>query len=125
MRANRLRQLKTEGRPIVNAWLSIGSSYAAEAIAHQGFDAATVDCQHGMIGFETAIALLQAISSTNAIPLVRPSALLPSEIMRYLDAVAYGVICQMISTAPDAAGLVSSFCYPPGGSVFFGPTPGR
>src|SRR3546814_2547356 len=107
MRANRLRQLKTEGRPIVNAWLSIGSSYAAEAIAHQGFDAATVDCQHGMIGFETAIAMLQAISSTNAIPLVRPSALVPSEIMRYLDAGAYGVICPMISTARDAADLVS------------------
>ena len=43
MRTNTLRQLKAEGRPIVNAWLSIGSGYAAEAIAHQGFDAATVD----------------------------------------------------------------------------------
>jgi 4-hydroxy-2-oxoheptanedioate aldolase len=124
MRANRLRQLKTEGRPIVNAWLSIGSSYAAEAIAHQGFDAATVDCQHGMIGFETAIAMLQAISSTNAIPLVRPSALVPSEIMRYLDAGAYGVICPMISTARDAADLVSACRYPPDGSRSFGPARG-
>lgn len=124
MRANTLRQLKAEGRPIVNAWLSIGSGYAAEAIAHQGFDAATVDCQHGMIGFETAIAMLQAISSTEAIPLVRPSALVPSEIMRFLDAGAYGVICPMISTARDAADLVSACRYPPHGSRSFGPARG-
>ena len=124
MRANKLRQLKVEGRPIVNAWLSIGSGYAAEAIAHQGFDAATVDCQHGMIGFETAIAMLQAISSTGAVPLVRPSALVPSEIMRLLDAGAYGVICPMISTARDASDLVSACRYPPEGSRSFGPARG-
>ncbi len=124
MRANKLRQLKAEGRPIVNAWLSIGSGYAAEAIAHQGFDAATVDCQHGMIGFETAIAMLQGISSTGAIPLVRPSALIPAEIMRFLDAGAYGVICPMISTEHDAAKLVSACRYPPDGSRSFGPARG-
>ena len=34
MRANPLRAMKAEGRPIVNAWLSIGSAYAAESIGH-------------------------------------------------------------------------------------------
>lgn len=124
MRPNLLRQFKAEGRPIVNAWLSIGSSYAAEAIAHQGFDAATVDCQHGMIGFETAITMLQAISTTPAIPMVRPSGLMPSEIMRFLDAGAYGIICPMISTAQDAADLVAACRYPPDGSRSFGPARG-
>src|SRR3546814_18566296 len=65
--------------------------------------------------------MLQEISSTNAIPLVRPSALVPSDIMRYLDAGAYGVICPMISTARDAADLVSACRYPPDGSRSFGP----
>ena len=124
MRPNVLRQLKTERRPIVNAWLSIGSSYAAEAIAHQGFDAVTVDCQHGMIGFETAITMLQAISTTPAIPMVRPSGLIPTEIMRFLDAGAYGIICPMISTALDAADLVAACRYPPDGSRSFGPARG-
>ena len=124
MRPNVLRQLKTERRPIVNAWLSIGSSYAAEAIAHQGFDAVTVDCQHGMIGFESAITMLQAISTTPAIPMVRPSGLIPTEIMRFLDAGAYGIICPMISTALDAADLVAACRYPPDGSRSFGPARG-
>ena len=99
MRINPLRAMKAEGRPIINAWLSIGSAYAAETIAHQGFDAATIDCQHGMIGFETALSMLHALSSTPATPLVRPSRLDPAEIMHYLDAGSYGVICPRISTA--------------------------
>ena len=124
MRRNRLKDLKAQGAPIVNAWLSIASSYAAEAVAQQGFDAATVDCQHGMIGFESAISMLQAISTTSAIPLVRPSGNHPAEIMRFLDAGAYGVICPMISTAADAASLVSACRYPPAGTRSFGPARG-
>ncbi|WP_445192397.1 HpcH/HpaI aldolase family protein [Sphingomonas sp. Tas61C01] len=124
MRTNSLRSLKAAGKPIVNAWLSIGSAYAAESIAHQGFDAATVDAQHGMVGFETALAMLQAISTTSAIPLVRPSALDAAEIMRWLDAGSYGIICPMISTAADARALVAACRYPPEGSRSFGPARG-
>lgn len=124
MRANTLRHLKKAGQPIVNAWLSIGAPYAAEAIGHQGFDAATVDCQHGMIGFDVAIAMLQALSSTPAIPLVRPSGLNPAEIMRFLDAGSYGIICPMISTPEDAAALVKACRYPPAGERSFGPARG-
>lgn len=124
MRLNPLRALKAEGRPIVNAWLSIGSPFAAENIAHQGFDAATIDCQHGMIGFDTALAMLHALSSTPATPMVRPSRLDPAEIMRYLDAGSYGIICPMISSADDAMQLVSACRYPPAGSRSFGPARG-
>lgn len=124
MRPNSLRRLKAVGKPIVNAWLSIGAPYAAEAIAHQGFDAATIDCQHGMIGFDTAIAMLQAVSSTSAIPMVRPSGLNPAEIMRFLDAGSYGIICPMISTADDAERLVAACRYPLVGQRSFGPARG-
>lgn len=124
MRRNNLRAKKAQGEPIINAWLSIGAPYAAESIAHQGFDSATVDCQHGLIGFDMAVAMLQAISATPAIPLVRPSGLKPTEIMRYLDAGSYGIICPMISTADDAAALVRACRYPPDGERSFGPARG-
>jgi 4-hydroxy-2-oxoheptanedioate aldolase len=124
MRSNTLRTLKAAGKPIVNAWLSIGAPYAAEAIAHQGFDAATIDCQHGMIGFDLAVSMLQAISATPAIPLVRPSGLHPTEIMRYLDAGSYGIICPMISTEEDARALVRACRYPPFGERSYGPARG-
>lgn len=124
MRANRLRAMKAAGTPILNAWLSIGAPYAAEVIAHLGYDSVTVDCQHGMIGHETAIAMLQAISATDAVPLVRPPANDPALIMRYLDSGAYGIICPMISTAADAAALVAACRYPPVGTRSFGPARG-
>ena len=124
MRPNQLRAIKAASKPIINAWLSIGSSYSAEIVASQGFDAVTVDCQHGMIGFETALVMLQAISTTAAIPLVRPSCLDPAQIMRFLDAGAYGIICPMISNAAEGAALVSACRYPPVGTRYFGPARG-
>lgn len=121
MRPNRLRALHRAGTPIVNAWLSISSAYVAELVAHQGFDAATVDLQHGMAGFEGAVAMFQAIATTGAIPLARPSENHPPEVMRLLDAGAYGIIAPMVSTRADAERLVSACRYPPVGKRSFGP----
>ena len=124
MRPNTLRALHRAGTPIVNAWLSISSPYAAELVAHQGFDAVTVDLQHGMVGFEGAVGMMQAISTTGAIPMARPSANDAPQIMRLLDAGAYGIICPMVSTAADAAQLVAACRYPPAGRRSFGPARG-
>lgn len=110
--------------PIFNAWLSIGSSYLAEIVAHGGYDAVTVDCQHGMLGWDAAFAMLQAISTTDAVPLVRPTDNVPGEIMRWLDAGAYGIICPMISTRAQAEALVAACRYPPVGSRSHGPSRG-
>ena len=124
MRPNTLRHLHRERRPAVNAWLSIPSSFHAEVACHTGVDAATVDCQHGMIAFNEAVAMFQAISTTGVVPLVRPGANDAPEIMHFLDAGAYGIICPMISTAEQAARLVASCRYAPAGHRSFGPARG-
>lgn len=124
MRANALRAMKAAGTPVVNAWLGIPSSYAAEIVCHAGYDAVTVDGQHGMIGFDTALTMLQAISTTAAVPLARPSGLVPGEIMRWLDAGSYGIICPMISTRADAEALVAACRYAPQGGRSYGPARG-
>jgi 4-hydroxy-2-oxoheptanedioate aldolase len=124
VRPNTIRSLHRAGKPVINAWLSIGSPYLAELAAHQGFDAATVDLQHGMTGFEGAVGMFQAIATTGVIPLARPSENDPAQIMRLLDAGAYGIICPMVSTAADAARLVSACRYPPAGRRSFGPARG-
>jgi 4-hydroxy-2-oxoheptanedioate aldolase len=124
MRPNLLKQRFAEGRPLVNAWLSIPSAYAAELVAHQGFDSVTVDLQHGMIGFEAAVGMLQAISTTGAVPLVRSQSTNGPEIMKLLDAGAYGVICPQVDTAALAASFVAAVRYPPHGVRSFGPARG-
>ena len=40
---NRLKQLWAEGKPTINGWLSIGSSFTAEIMAAQGYDSIGVD----------------------------------------------------------------------------------
>ncbi|WP_425038652.1 HpcH/HpaI aldolase family protein [Primorskyibacter sp. S187A] len=125
MRQNALKPLLHGGKPILNAWLSVPSGYLAEGVGHQGFDSVTVDLQHGMIGFETAITMLQAISATPAVPLVRCPSRDSEAIMHLLDAGAYGVICPMISTRHQAEDLVAACRYPPHGTRSFGPARGK
>lgn len=124
MRANVIQKRLRAGQPVINGWLSIPASYAAEGMGHAGFHSVTVDMQHGMIGFADALHMLQALSSTPATPLVRVSQLDGPEIMRALDAGSYGVICPMISSASEAAALVSACRYPPVGTRSFGPARG-
>ncbi len=113
--------LKQRSQPIVNGWLAIPSSYSAEIVGHQGYDAVTVDLQHGLIDFAAALSMLQALSSTPATPLVRVSHNEPAQIMRMLDAGAYGIICPMINNAEEAQRLVDACRYAPLGSRSFGP----
>lgn len=124
MRKNKLKEIFAEGRPAINAWLSIGSSYAAEGVARQGFDSVTIDFQHGMIGFDTGLTMFQAISTTDAVPLARVSCNDAAQIMHILDAGAYGIICPMISTEEDARSFANACKYPSQGSRSFGPSRG-
>lgn len=121
MRENALRQAWAAGRRTVNGWLSIPAPFAAEVMAHQGWDSLTIDLQHGLIDYQAAVTMLQAISTTPVTPMVRVPWLEPGILMKALDAGAYGVICPMVNTADDAELLVRSCRYPPRGGRSFGP----
>jgi 4-hydroxy-2-oxoheptanedioate aldolase len=107
---------------VLNGWLAMPDSFTAEVMAHQGWDSLCVDVQHGMVDFQTAVTMLQAISTTNVTPLVRVPWNDPAIIMKLLDAGAYGVICPMINTRADAERLVQTCRYPPRGFRSCGPT---
>ena len=93
MRENTLRKIWSAGGTVVNAWLSIPSSFSAEVVAHQGYDSITIDMQHGVVDYQTAVGMLQAISTTPVIPLARVPWNDPAILMKSLDAGVYGVIC--------------------------------
>ena len=50
MTRNTIRRLWNEGKPVLNGWLSIGNPFTAEIMAAQGYDAVTIDQQHGFLG---------------------------------------------------------------------------
>lgn len=122
MRGNRLKEIWASGRPVLNGWLGVPSSHSAEVMAHIGFDSLTVDLQHGAIDYAGALIVLTAITTTPVVPLARPTSLDPPQIMKLLDAGAYGVVCPMIDTPEDARRLVEACRYPPIGQRSFGPT---
>lgn len=121
MRPNKLREIWAAGGAAVNGWLAIPNSFSAETMAHQGWDTLTIDLQHGVVDYATMLPMLQAISTTPTVPLVRVPWLEPGILMKTLDAGAYGVICPMINTADDAARLVAWTHYAPRGTRSFGP----
>lgn len=124
MRANRVSELINGGGFAVNAWVSCDSPYVAEVLSHAGYDAVTIDCQHGMFGVDRAVTLLQAVSAGPAMPMARCTHLNPAEIGKLLDAGAYGIICPSIDTGEQCRQLVSACRYPPLGRRSFGPSRG-
>ena len=105
-RANRVRELWQAGKPVINSWLGIPSSFSAEVMAHHGWDSLVVDMQHGMIDYQMMVTMLQGISTTETVPLVRVPWNDPAHIQKSLDAGAYGIICPMINTRAEAEKLV-------------------
>jgi len=120
MRENHLRTLFAKKKPALNGWASIGNSFVAELLADSGFDSVTVDLQHGLFSIESAVPMLQAISTTNAVPLVRCSENSLGEINKLLDAGAYGVICPLINSREDAEKFVRACHYSPRGGRSYG-----
>jgi 4-hydroxy-2-oxoheptanedioate aldolase len=121
MRKNAIKQQLADGGRVVNAWLAIPSSYSAEVMAHCGWDSVTIDLQHGVVDYQAAVGMLQAISTTGATPMVRVPWNEPGIMMKLLDAGAMGIICPMINTKAEAEAFVSYCRYAPQGQRSFGP----
>ncbi|MDA7829085.1 aldolase/citrate lyase family protein [bacterium] len=121
MRKNKLKELFKAGKPIINSWLAVPSSFSAEIMANQGWDSITIDMQHGLIDYPNAVSMLQSISTTETTPLARVNWNEPGQIMKILDAGCYGVICPMVSNRKEAEKFVQACQYPPKGYRSFGP----
>ena len=119
---NGIRKKWAEGKSVINGWLSTSSPFVAEIMAAQGYDSLTIDLQHGFVGYEAATAMLQAMRASGVAPMVRVPWLEPADIMKALDAGAYGIICPMINNREEAERLVSYMRYPPHGVRSFCPT---
>jgi 4-hydroxy-2-oxoheptanedioate aldolase len=118
----RLAEVWSRGDAAVNGWLSIPSSVTAEMVARQDYDTITVDLQHGLIDYQAAIPMMQAIAAaSDATVIARPPWLEPGIIMKLLDAGAMGILCPLVNTPEDAEALVRACNYAPKGMRSVGP----
>jgi 4-hydroxy-2-oxoheptanedioate aldolase len=116
MRANLVKRLLREGRPVVGTWLSLGSITAARFLARAGFDYLTVDAEHSLVSVETTTHMLAAIADAGCVPLVRVPSCRHDHIKRVLDNGGYGIVVPMITCREEALTAVAACLYPPRGN---------
>ncbi|MEQ3549301.1 aldolase/citrate lyase family protein [Pseudonocardia nematodicida] len=106
----------------VGGWLQLPSSAVAEVMGGVGFDSVCIDTQHGLIGDDAVLGMLQALTATGTRSLVRVPGHGAEAIGRALDRGADGVIVPLVDTAEQAAAVAGACRYPPqGGHRSFGP----
>lgn len=120
MRPNLVKRKLRAGEPAIGTFLGLGSPLGAEQLAHAGFDWLLIDQEHGAIDAPLLQSLLQAISTTDTVPLVRVPWNRGDWIKRALDAGAYGVMVPMVNTREDAEAAVRATRYPPQGDRSIG-----
>ena len=121
MRTNKALAAWRRGERTLGGWLSLSNVHTAETMASLGFDWLCIDLQHGLLDCKDLHHMLPAISTTDTTPLVRVPWNEPYEIMKALDAGAYGVIVPMINNRAEAQQAVAACRYPPAGQRSFGP----
>ena len=122
MQENAVKAKWGRGEVTFGGWLSIPSSFSAEVMAYRGFDWLCLDLQHGVIDYQVAVTMLQAISATDTVPIVRVPDASFGFINKMLDAGAMGIIVPLINTAEEARAVVAACRYFPDGSRSIGPT---
>jgi len=116
-----LRTLLGSKKPVFNAWLGLGLPLGVEIAADAGWDAISIDQQHGLGDQPESIGCLSAAKGAGVPALVRVPAYDFGLIGRALDAGAQGVIVPMVETGEHAARLVAAVKYPPLGGRSYGP----
>lgn len=108
--------LKAAGsHPPVGTWIMSASPLLAEATGHAGFDWGVIDMEHAPLDVMEVVQLLQALSATKLVPIVRVPWNDAVMVKRVLDAGATTVMFPFVQDAEEAARAVASTRYPPQG----------
>ena len=91
------------------------SPLVAEAVGHAGFDWGVVDMEHAPLDVMEVVQLLQALSATKMVPIVRVPWNDAVVVKRVLDAGATTMMFPFVQDADEAARAVAATRYPPEG----------
>jgi len=110
------------GETVFTAWSAIPDPLTIEAMAAHGFDAVTLDMQHGGHHEDSVLRCLPAILTAGKHAVVRIPVGRFDAASRVLDFGAEAVIAPMINSVADARAFAASMKYPPLGERSWGAT---
>lgn len=116
-----LKDRLASGGVAYSGWISSSEAANGAAIASAGYDAVTVDLQHGVSGIESMNQTVAAVAQAGAAPLVRIPLFDAGLAGRALDSGAQAIIAPMINSAEDAEWLARAGKFPPIGERSWGP----
>ncbi|MEJ0057953.1 MAG: aldolase/citrate lyase family protein [Bacteroidota bacterium] len=111
-----LKERIKSGEAVHGCWINLGSAVSAEIIGQAGFDWVLIDLEHGAGNDSTMLMQLQALSGTNATPIVRTDEAGRSKVQRILDFGATGIMFPQVQDPEEAKSAVSLMYYPPHGT---------
>lgn len=118
---NALKEKLKKGNVAVGTLIQIGHPDITEILSQLDFDYLLIDAEHGPFGIKTMQVMLQAMSGTAAVPIIRAPSNDPVFIKRALDIGACGLLIPLVSSKQDAQNTVSAIKYPPAGIRGVGP----
>lgn len=116
-----VRDRWNDGVATIGVWLTIPSSECAETVARIGFDYCCMDLQHGVLDYQSSVAMIQAVTMVGGSPIARVPWNEPGIVGKLLDAGAHGVVVPMVNSPAEAASVVRAVRYPPLGARSYGP----
>jgi len=110
------------GSGLLTAWVGMPEPLVAGMLAHENFDAVTLDMQHGANDIASIGQGIAQVTLAGKPTIVRIPVGQFAIASRVLDLGAAGVIAPMINSKDDAAAFASFMKYPPVGERSWGPT---
>jgi 2-keto-3-deoxy-L-rhamnonate aldolase RhmA len=113
---NILRSQLHQGKATFGVTVGIGHPEVSYALGNIGLDWINFDMQHGVLGVETLTAMIQAMSYSKTVPIVRVPSNDLAIINNALDFGAHGVIVPLVNCREEAEKAVRSSRYTPKGT---------
>jgi 4-hydroxy-2-oxoheptanedioate aldolase len=107
---------------LCTAWSGVPDALTVEILAKQGFDAVTLDMQHGGHNEDSVLRSIAPVLGAGKPALVRIPVGRFDMASRALDFGADAVIAPMVNSVADAQAFAASMKYPPLGQRSWGPT---
>lgn len=117
-----LRDRLAADQVLVTAWSGVPDALTVEIVAAQGFDAVTLDMQHGGHHEDSVLRCIPSLLRADKHAIVRIPVGRFDMASRALDFGAEAVIAPMVNSVEDARLFAEAMKYPPVGGRSWGPT---